>query len=192
MCICHRIFTSTGSCCNQTRAGAPSKYDLSTAAGVCNNKKAPSGGDIVCALLIILCLVERKKKKKSKSATGALCVNTDLSGHKSVMTGQILHVKTFQLLFGSSEPNTHLEEYFSLSSSSFFLIIFFLFHIHTAHKSKFTRAKIRLTRFHIPSLIKMHLQSSGEFHMIAGSRKSTKYFNTVLKKISYFRYICLT
>lgn len=41
-------------------------------------------------------------------------------------------------------------------------------------------------------LDKMHLQSSGEFHTIAGSHKSTKYFITLLKKMSYFRYRYLT
>lgn len=73
-----------------------------------------------------------------------------------------------------------------------FFFFLFLFHIDTAYKSKFTCATIRLTHFHMPSLNKMHLQSSGEFHTIAGSCKSTKYFITVLKKISYFRYLYLT
>lgn len=58
---------------------------------------SPLGGDIVCALLISLCTFV------FLSATGAQCVNTDLSGRKSVITCQILQVKSFQLLFGSSE-----------------------------------------------------------------------------------------
>lgn len=59
LCICHCLFTSTRSYCNQNSVGALSKYDRS-AAGVCNNNNSPLGGNIVCALLISSVLCKKK------------------------------------------------------------------------------------------------------------------------------------
>lgn len=57
------------------------------------------GGNIALSNCPLFCL------EKKKFTTGAHCVNAELSGHKSVMTCQImLGNGSIQLLFGSSEP----------------------------------------------------------------------------------------